>query len=167
MSPKLKKATFAAGCFWGVEAYFKRLKGVKATTVGYTGGWLPDVNYQLVCTGKTGHAESVEIEFDPKVITYENLLKHFWKIHDPTSLNKQGNDRGTQYRSAIFFHTAEQEQAAIKSKAVLERSMKSKKKVVTEIAPAGRFYPAEEYHQDYLDKNPGGYCHVDLSGAAE
>jgi methionine-S-sulfoxide reductase len=165
MTPKLEKATFAAGCFWGVEAYFKRLKGVKSTTVGYTGGWLPDVNYQLVRTGKTGHAESVKIEFDPKVITYKKLLDHFWKVHDPTSLNKQGNDRGTQYRSAIFVHTVEQERAALKAKENLERSKRFKKKIVTEIARAGKFYPAEEYHQDYLDKNPGGYCHVDLSGA--
>lgn len=167
MSSKLETATFAAGCFWGIEAYFKRLKGVKRTTVGYTGGTIPDPNYQLVCTGRTGHAESIEIEFDPLVITYEKLLAHFWKAHDPTSLNRQGNDRGTQYRSAIFFHTAEQERASLKAKADLERSKRFKKKVVTEIVPASRFYPAEEYHQDYLDKNPGGYCHVDFSGAKD
>ena len=159
----VEKAIFAAGCFWGVEAYFKRLKGVLNTEVGYCGGKTENPTYELVCTGTTGHAESVLIEFDNEKISYEELLEHFWKIHDPTQLNRQGADIGTQYRSAIFYLNEEQKEKAIKSKEQQENSGKYKYSIVTQIALATKFWPAEEYHQDYLDKNPNGYCHVDLS----
>jgi methionine-S-sulfoxide reductase len=162
---KLEKATFAAGCFWGVEAYYKRVKGVVRTTVGYTGGTKKDPTYEEVCTGKTGHAEAVEIEFDPSIVSFEKLLQRFWNLHDPTSKDKQGNDVGTQYRSAIFFHDAEQAKTAQRSKDALERSGRLKRPIATQILSSTIFYPAEEYHQDYLDKHPGGYCHVDLSAA--
>ncbi len=158
-----EKATFAAGCFWGVEAYFRRVKGVVRVRSGYTGGAVERPDYRLVCTGTTGHAESVEVEYDPAVVPYERLLYHFWKIHDPTQVDRQGNDIGSQYRSAIFTHNEEQREAAERSKAELERSGRYKKPVSTQIAAAGDFWQAEEYHQDYLAKNPGGYCHVDLS----
>jgi len=158
-------AIFAAGCFWGVEEYFSRIKGVINSESGYTGGTKKNPTYEEVCTGKTGHAESVRITFDPKVVSYEKLLKHFWELHDPTSLNRQGYDVGSQYRSAIFYTTPEQEKEA---KASLEKIAKSGRysgKIVTEIVPAKEFYPAEEYHQDYLKKNPDGYCHIDLRKA--
>jgi peptide methionine sulfoxide reductase msrA/msrB len=164
---KTETAIFAAGCFWGVEEYFSRVKGVIKSESGYTGGTRKNPTYEEVCTGKTGHAESVRITFDPKVVSYERLLKHFWEIHDPTSLNKQGNDAGTQYRSAIFYTSPEQEKAA---KAFLEKLAKSGKyyrKIVTEILPEKEFYLAEEYHQDYLKKNPHGYCHIDLKKATK
>lgn len=157
MNKTLSKTTFAAGCFWGVEAYFKLVKGVVSTKVGYTGGAKENPTYKEVCTGKTGHAEAVEITFDPSVVTFDKLLDHFWNMHDPRSLNKQGGDVGTQYRSAIFFHDKEQESVAYNSKEKLEGM------IVTQILPAKTFWDAEEYHQDYLTKNPGGYCHVDLS----
>jgi len=163
----LMTATFAAGCFWGVEAYFKLVKGVTDTTVGYAGGTKKNPAYGDVCSGETGHAESLRLTFDPKIVSYRKLLEHFWKMHDPTSLNKQGNDAGSQYRSIIFYHDEGQKRAAEKSKHELEQSRAYKKKIVTEIIPAGEFYPAEKYHQDYLDKNPGGYCHVNLSLAKE
>ncbi len=159
MSTITNKATLAAGCFWGVEAYFKLVKGVISTKVGYTGGTKENPTYKEVCTGKTGHAEAIEVTFDPNVVSFERLLHHFWKMHDPTSLNKQGGDVGTQYRSAIFFHDEEQKVAALRSKEELH------KQIVTQIVPAATFWDAEEYHQDYLTKNPGGYCHVDLSKA--
>jgi len=160
---ELEKATFAAGCFWGVEAYFRRIRGVVSTTVGYTGGKIPDPTYEQVCTGRTGHAEAIEIEFDPSKTSYERLLKHFWKVHDPTTKDRQGNDVGTQYRSAIFYHSQAQKEAASASKKALEASGKLARPVTTQIVAAGEFYDAEKYHQDYLEKNPGGYCHVDLS----
>ncbi|MBI4976228.1 MAG: bifunctional methionine sulfoxide reductase B/A protein [Spirochaetes bacterium] len=160
---KTQTAVFAAGCFWGVEAYYKRVKGVVSTRAGYTGGDKLNPTYEEVCTGTTRHAEAVEVTFDPSAVSYERLLYHFWKLHDPTQLNRQGNDVGTQYRSLIIYTTPEQKAAAEKAKAELEKSGRFKKKIVTEIIPAKQFFSAEEYHQDYLDKNPGGYCHVDLS----
>jgi len=164
---RTEKATFAAGCFWGVEAYYKRVKGVLTTTVGYTGGTKKEPTYEEVCTGRTGHAEAIEIEFDPTVVTFEKLLQRFWNLHDPTTKDRQGNDVGTQYRSAIFFHDAVQEQTAKRSKMALEKSGRLKSPIATQIVQATVFYPAEEYHQDYLDKHPGAYCHVDLSTADE
>jgi peptide-methionine (S)-S-oxide reductase len=148
----MEKATFAAGCFWGVEAAFRRLKGVVSTRVGYTGGWFQDPAYEDVCSDKTGHAEAVEVEYDPSQISYEDLLAVFWETHDPTTLNRQGPDVRTQYRSAIFFHTPEQKAAAIASKEQLQRSGQSTDPIVTAIVPASIFYPAEEYHQWYLEK---------------
>jgi methionine-S-sulfoxide reductase len=156
-------ATFAAGCFWGVEAYFKRVKGVVRTIAGYSGGTTRNPRYEQVCDGGTGHAESVLVEYDPSIVSYERLLYHFWKIHDPTQRNRQGDDIGTQYRSAIFTHSPEQQEAAEQSRAKLEKSGRYSRPLATEILPAGKFWPAEEYHQHYLGKNPGGYCHVDLS----
>ena len=164
---KTETAIFAAGCFWGVEEYFSRVKGVIKSESGYTGGTRKNPTYEEVCTGKTGHAESVRITFDPKVVSYERLLKHFWEIHDPTSLNKQGNDAGTQYRSAIFYTNPEQEKAAKASLEKLAKSGKYSRKIVTEILPEKEFYQAEEYHQDYLKKNPHGYCHIDLKKATK
>lgn len=158
-------AIFAAGCFWGVEEYFSRVKGVIKSESGYTGGIKKNPTYEEVCTGKTGHAESVQVTFDPKVVSYEKLLNHFWEIHDPTSLNKQGNDVGSQYRSAIFYTNPQQEKAAKESLEKLAKSGKYSRKIVTEILPAKEFYPAEEYHQAYLKKNPHGYCHIDLRKA--
>jgi len=151
---KYEKATFAAGCFWGVEAAFSELigKGVISVTSGYTGGNFPDPTYEDVCSGKTGHAEAVEIVFDPKVVSYDKLLAVFWSIHDPTTPDRQGPDRGSQYRSAIFFHTPEEEKLAKESKERLDRSKKYKDRIVTEIVRAGEFYPAEEYHQQYYKK---------------
>lgn len=154
------KATFAAGCFWGVEAYFAKLPGVTETLVGFTGGALENPSYEQVCTGKTGHAEALQLEYDPKVITYEELLDHFWTCHNPTSLNRQGPDIGTQYRSVIFYHDENQHQAAEESKAQLERSKKFNHKIVTEITEAPSFYPAEEYHQKYWLKHPEYVCHL-------
>lgn len=157
----LEKATFAGGCFWGVEELFKRIKGVGETRVGYTGGMTENPTYEQVCTGKTGHAEALEIIFDPAVVAYDSLLDFFFRMHDPTTLNRQHNDRGTQYRSAIFYHTEAQKKAAEAVKERFDRDSVLKKKSVTRIEPAGPFYPAEEYHQDYLKKNPGGYfCHM-------
>lgn len=160
-------AIFAAGCFWGVEEYFSRVKGVINSESGYTGGTSKYPSYEEVCAGKTGHAEAVRITYNPKVVSYERLLEHFWDMHDPTSLNKQGNDVGTQYRSAIFFTTPEQEKAARASLEKLAKSGKYSRKIVTEILPEKEFYPAEEYHQDYLKKNPRGYCHIDLRKATK
>ena len=164
---KTETAIFAAGCFWGVEEYFSRVKGVIKSESGYTGGTRKNPTYEEVCTGKTGHAESVRITFDPKVVSYERLLKHFWEIHDPTSLNKQGNDAGTQYRSSIFYTSPEQEKAAKESLEKLAKSGKYYRKIVTEILPEKEFYLAEEYHQGYLKKNPHGYCHIDLKKATK
>jgi len=146
------KATFAAGCFWHVEELFRKVKGVKTTTVGYIGGTLEKPTYEDVCTDKTGHAEAVQVEYDPSVVSYGDLLKIFWENHDPTSLNRQGPDIGTQYRSAIFYHNADQEKIAKILKEKLEKSGKYSKKIVTEIKAATTFYPAEEYHQQYFDK---------------
>jgi methionine-S-sulfoxide reductase len=163
MEQKTELATFAGGCFWGVEAYFKRVKGVVRATSGYTGGTTTSPSYEQVCTGRTGHAESVQVEYDPQVVSFGRLLYHFWKIHDPTQVDRQGNDLGSQYRSAIFTHSDEQRAAAEQSKAELESSGRYRKPIATVIEPAQEFWPAEAYHQDYLTKNPGGYCHVDLS----
>jgi peptide-methionine (S)-S-oxide reductase len=157
------KATFAAGCFWGVEAEFQKVKGVKSTMVGYTGGNFKDPTYHDVCSGKTGHAEAIQIEYDPDLVSYEQLSEIFWNIHDPTTLNRQGPDVGSQYRSAIFFHSQEQEKFAIKSKENLQNSGRYPNKVVTEIIPASLFYKAEEYHQKYLEKDGLGSCGIAMS----
>jgi peptide-methionine (S)-S-oxide reductase len=156
----MEKATFAAGCFWGVEAAFRKQKGVAATTVGYSGGTLDNPSYQDVCTDRTGHAEVVLVEFDPAQLTYEDLLDVFWANHDPTTVNRQGPDVGTQYRSAIFYHSPEQQTAAIASKQRLENSGKFKKPIVTLVVPAATFYRAEEYHQQYLEKRGETSCHI-------
>ena len=150
----MQKATFAAGCFWGVEAAFRRVDGVVETTVGYTGGETANPSYEEVCGGRTGHAEAVELQFDPSRVSYDELLDIFWALHDPTTLNRQGPDVGTQYRSAIFVHDAEQEAAAAASKARLEEARRYRKPIVTEIVPAGAFYRAEDYHQQYFEKSP-------------
>jgi len=152
-------AMFAAGCFWGVEEAFREIRGVKSTMVGYTGGTSQNPTYEDVCTDETGHAEAVQIEYDPKEVSYEKLLELFWSIHDPTTKNSQGPDIGSQYRSMIFYHTPEQEALAKKSKDELERSGKFKNKIVTEIVPALIFYKAEEYHQKYYKKRGGGSCY--------
>lgn len=152
-------ATFAAGCFWGVEAKFRQLPGVKNTRVGYTGGQTADPDYQQVCTGNTGHAEAIEVEFDPAVISYGQLLDFFWQIHNPTTPNRQGPDVGTQYRSAVFYHDAEQQQQAENRKQELNASGVFSQPIVTEITAASTFYPAEEYHQCYLEKRGQGSCH--------
>ena len=156
----LQMATFAAGCFWGVESLFKQTKGVVETTVGYTGGTSPDPTYRQVCTGITGHAEAVQLIFDPRIISYEDLLSLFWRMHDPTTQNRQGPDVGTQYRSAIFYHSEYQRKAAERSKEDFDRSGVYVNKATTQIAPASTFYAAEEYHQDYFEKQGGGACHV-------
>jgi peptide-methionine (S)-S-oxide reductase len=156
----MAKAIFAAGCFWGVEEAFRPLKGVTSTTVGYTGGTMKDPLYKDVCTGTTAHAEAVEVEFDPKQISYDQLLSVFWQSHDPTTLNRQGPDYGTQYRSAIFYEDAEQEAAARRSKAELEKSGLFKRPIVTEIKPASEFYRAEDYHQQYFEKRGIKSCHI-------
>jgi peptide-methionine (S)-S-oxide reductase len=156
----LQKATFGAGCFWGVEAAYRQVKGVVSTAVGYAGGTLEHPTYRDVCTDKTGHAEVVEVTYDPARVSYEDLLNVFWENHDPTQLNRQGPDIGTQYRSVIFFHTPEQHAAAVASKEQLERSGRYKKPIVTEIAPAPTFYMAEEYHQQYLEKRGLSSCHI-------
>jgi peptide-methionine (S)-S-oxide reductase len=156
----MEKATFGAGCFWGVEAAFRQIEGVTATAVGYAGGTLHNPTYQDVCTGRTGHAEVVEVEFDPARVSYEELLKVFWENHDPTTLNRQGPDVGEQYRSAIFYHTPEQEAAARASKAALEESGKHRRPIVTEITAAPTFYRAEDYHQQYFEKRGISHCHI-------
>lgn len=156
----MEKATFAAGCFWGVEANFRRVKGVIATSVGYTGGHFENPTYKDVCTGRTGHAEAVDLLFDPAIISYTQLIEVFWSIHDPTTLNRQGPDIGTQYRSAIFYHNEEQRSAAIASKEMAQKSDMFKKPIVTEIVPASMFYKAEEYHQQYFEKGGIGGCMI-------
>ncbi len=159
-SQKTEIATLAGGCFWGVEELLRTYKGIISTQVGYTGGSMPGPTYEIVKTGTTGHAESVQIEFAPKQISFEELLKFFFKMHDPTSINRQGNDLGTQYRSVIFYHSEKQKKTAHKVKDLVDKSGDWKRPVVTEIVPAMPFYPAEDYHQKYLKKNPGGYsCH--------
>ena len=154
------RATLAGGCFWGVEEIFRKHPGILETTVGYTGGTLQNPTYEDVKTGKTGHAETIDIIFDPQKISYEAVLKYFFRLHNPTTLNQQGNDIGTQYRSAIFYHDAKQKQIAIKVKEEVQKSGKWKGQVVTEIVHASPFYKAEDDHQKYLQKNPNGYtCH--------
>ena len=156
----MEKATFAAGCFWGVEATFRQVPGVISTRVGYTGGNLSNPTYKDVCTDRTGHAEAVEVEYDPAKVSYDQLLEIFWDNHDPTQLNRQGPDFGTQYRSAIFYHSREQEQGAQASKLALEKSGRYSRPIVTEIVPATTFYQAEDYHQQYLGKRGLASCHV-------
>ena len=148
----METATFAAGCFWGIEAAFRKIDGVVETAVGYTGGSLPNPTYEQVCSGQTGHAEAVQLRFDPAKLSYENLLEVFWRIHDPTTLNRQGPDVGTQYRSAIFFHGPEQEAAARASKQNLQSSGALRRDIVTDIVSAPEFYRAEDYHQQYFEK---------------
>jgi len=154
----MEKATFAAGCFWGVEASFRALPGVVDAQVGYTGGTLLNPTYHDVCTDRTGHAEALEITFDPAKISYEKLLDHFWQMHDPTTPNRQGPDSGTQYRSAIFFHSSEQEKTARASRERWQERFRQP--IVTEIVPASTFYRAEEYHQRYLEKKGLSSCHI-------
>jgi len=156
----MAKATFAAGCFWGVEAQFQQLPGVTATAVGYEGGKLDNPTYHDVCTDRTGHAEAVEIDYDPAQITYEQLLDAFFSLHDPTQLNRQGPDWGTQYRSVIFFHSPEQEAAANSTIARLTEEKKFAKSIATQVVPAQTFWRAEEYHQKYLEKRGALSCHV-------
>ena len=155
----MAKATFAAGCFWGVEEAFRHIKGVTSTTVGYTGGTKENPSYKDVCTGATGHAEAVEVEFDPAQVSYRELLAAFFQNHNPTTLNSQGPDFGTQYRSAIFVHDTEQEAEAREAIATLEKSHIFKRPIVTEIKPVSDFYRAEEYHQQYLAKRGAASCH--------
>ena len=156
----MAKATFAAGCFWGVEAAFRRIPGVQGTRVGYIGGKTENPTYQEVCTDRTGHAEAVEVEFDPAKTPYSSLLNVFWENHNPTQVNRQGPDVGTQYRTAIFFHSPEQETEAKASKEALEKSGKYKNPIATQIVPEATFYPAEDYHQQYLEKRGLATCHI-------
>jgi peptide-methionine (S)-S-oxide reductase len=154
-------ATFGAGCFWCVEAVFEDLKGVKSVVSGYSGGFVKNPAYREVCNGTTGHAEVVQVEFDPGVISFEELLEVFWKTHDPTTLNRQGADVGTQYRSAIFYHNEKQKELAEVYKKKLNQAGIFKDPVVTEISPIKNFYKAEEYHQDYFKNNPDQpYCQI-------
>jgi peptide-methionine (S)-S-oxide reductase len=155
-----QKATFGAGCFWGVEAEFREMKGVTDALAGYAGGHTENPTYQDVCSGRTNHAEVVEVEYDEDQVSYQDLLNLFWKAHDPTQVNRQGPDVGTQYRSVIFFHTPEQEKAARESKAELEKSGKFHRPIATVIEPAPAFYRAEEYHQQYLAKRGLRHCHI-------
>jgi peptide-methionine (S)-S-oxide reductase len=154
-------ATFAVGCFWGIEEEFRKVRGVKSTIVGYTGGWFEYPTYEHVCMDRTGHAEAIQIMYDPKEVSYEDLLEVFWSVHNPTTKNRQGFDYGTQYRSAIFYHTPQQEEIARKSKEELEKSRRfNNKRIVTEIVPASTFYRAEEYHQKFYQKKRGGRCYL-------
>ncbi|MEO8290709.1 MAG: peptide-methionine (S)-S-oxide reductase MsrA [Gaiellaceae bacterium] len=161
----LEKATFAAGCFWGVEAAFRQIPGVIGTRVGYTGGDVENPTYELVCSHTTGHAEAVEVTFDPERVSYEDLLEVFWAKHNPTTRNRQGFDIGSQYRSAVFVHSPEQEAAAVRTKDALQAKLHWPKKVVTEIVPAEEFYEAEDYHQQYLEKSGRASCTVELAEA--
>lgn len=158
MEPTLEKMTFGAGCFWGMEKVFYKTPGVISTRVGYTGGVTEDPTYEQVCMGMTGHAEAIEVTYAPAKVSYEELLIAFWEWHDPTTLNRQGPDIGTQYRSVIFFHNSAQEEAAQRSKQILEKSGIFPEPIVTEILSAKPFYQAEGYHQKYLEKNPSSYC---------
>jgi len=160
MNKVMEKATFGAGCFWGVEAAFRRMPGVIETAVGYAGGTLDNPTYRDVCSGKTGHAEVVEVTYDPDQVSYEQLLTVFWDNHNPTTPNRQGPDVGSQYRSAIFFHTPDQQTIAQASKERLDRSGQYRRPIVTEITPASTFYRAEEYHQRYLEKRGLAHCHI-------
>ena len=165
---KLEKATFGEGCFWCSQAIFERVKGVESVYAGYSGGTTNDPNYEEVCTGRTGYAEVVQITYDPKEVSYDELLKIFWKTHDPTTLNKQGNDVGTQYRSVIFYHNDEQKEKAEHYKKALDESGAYSDPIVTQIVPFTKFYKAEEYHQDYFAKNPAqGYCSLVIAPKVE
>ncbi len=155
-----EKATFGAGCFWGVEAAFRQIKGVVATAVGYEGGTLDNPTYHDVCTNRTGHAEVVEVEYDPARVSYEDMLQVFWGNHDPTTRNRQGPDVGTQYRSVIFYHSPEQQAIATASKEKMQASGKYRRPIVTEVVPAATFYKAEDYHQQYLEKRGLSSCHI-------
>jgi methionine-S-sulfoxide reductase len=157
---KTEKATFAAGCFWGVESAFRQVPGVLETQAGYTGGKTENPTYKQVCSGTTGHAEAIEITFDPAKVSYETLVELFFKLHDPTQVNRQGPDVGTQYRSVIFYHSPEQKTAAESMKTALDTTGRYKKPVATQIVPAVPFYRAEEYHQRYFEKNGGPSCHI-------
>ena len=159
----MAKATFAEGCFWGVEDTFRQVKGVTDVIVGYTGGHTKSPTYKEVCTDRTGHAEAVEVDFDPKQVSYRELLAVFFQSHDPTQMNRQGPDYGTQYRSAIFFHDPEQEAEAREAKAALEKAGVFKRPIVTQLEPATDFYRAEEYHQRYFEKNGIRACHLPSS----
>ena len=152
-------ATFGSGCFWGVELTFQKTKGVTSTSVGYSGGTTHNPTYEEVCTGRSGHAEVVQVEFDPSIVSYEELLDVLWGCHDPTTLNRQGPDRGTQYRSAIYYHSPEQEASAMASKAKADKSGRFSSPIVTEITSASEYYMAEDYHQKYLEKRGMGSCH--------
>jgi peptide-methionine (S)-S-oxide reductase len=155
---EMEKATFAGGCFWGVEHLFNQVPGVVEAVSGYAGGSVDHPSYEQVCGGRTGHAEAVEVTYEPSKVTYEELLNRFWNMHDPTTLNRQGPDTGHQYRSVIVFHTPEQEKAALRSKEEAQKYFD--RKIVTEIVPASSFWRAEEYHQRYFEKHPGHYsCH--------
>ena len=156
----MAKATFGAGCFWGVEEEFRKVPGVRDTAVGYSGGTRANPTYEDVCTETTGHAEVVQVTFDPEKINYQQLLDAFWKLHDPTQVNRQGPDFGKQYRTAIFTHSPEQEAIARKSKQQLDASKKFPKPIATEITPAGTFWRAEDYHQKYLEKRGVQSCHI-------
>lgn len=156
----MEQATVGAGCFWGVEETFRSIAGVTNTEVGYMGGTMENPTYEAVCTDRTGHAEVVHIEFDPSIVSYEALLEVFWQTHNPTTLNRQGPDEGRQYRSVIFFHSPEQQHIAEASKQQLQASGKWRQPIVTEIVPAETFYPAEEYHQRYLEKRGLDQCHI-------
>ena len=157
----MEKATFGAGCFWCVEAIFQNLKGVTQVVSGYTGGQLENPSYQQICTGTTGHAEVTQITFDPEIISYTELLEIFWKTHDPTTLNSQGNDVGSQYRSAVFYHQQDQKEQAEKMKALLEQSKVWLDPIVTEISPLGTFFPAEDHHQNYFNEHgEQPYCQL-------
>ena len=159
MGMKIKKATFAAGCFWHVEEEFRMMEGVKSTTAGYTGGKMDNPTYEDVCSDRTGHAEAIEVEYDPKKISYSELLEKFWEIHNPTTLNRQGLDFGIQYRSAIFYHDEKQKKEALDSKQKLQKTVKyQNKKIVTEIVKASKFFKAEDYHQKYLLKRGKTTC---------
>jgi peptide-methionine (S)-S-oxide reductase len=161
----LEKATFGAGCFWGVEAAFRQIPGVVATRVGYTGGHVADPTYELVCSHTTGHAEAVEVTFDPARVSYEQLLDVFWTKHNPTTKNRQGLDIGSQYRSAVFFHSPEQQAAAERTKEEQQAKLHWPRRIVTEIVPPQEFYEAEDYHQQYLEKRGRATCTAELAGA--
>jgi peptide-methionine (S)-S-oxide reductase len=163
----MEKATFGAGCFWGVESAFRQVPGVVETAVGYTGGTKEDPTYEQVCTGSTGHAEAVDVTYDPARVSYEDLLNVFWSNHNPTTKNRQGWDVGSQYRSAVFFHSPEQKAAAEASREKIQEGLHWPKKVVTEIEPAPTFWRAEEYHQRYFEKTGRSSCTVELAEAAE
>ena len=156
----MAKATFGAGCFWGVEVAFRNVPGVQDAAVGYSGGQLENPTYKDVCSGRTGHAEAVEVEYDPSAVSYDDLLKVFWENHDPTQVNRQGPDVGEQYRSVIFFHTPEQKAAALASKDALEKAGGYRKPIATQVVPAAPFYRAEDYHQRYLEKRGLATCRI-------